>query len=524
MYKPQKLHPLAYLGSVGNMIKTFWIPVAIFIFNYVGGDGFSGNRFLVYIALIVLLIMIISIAIDIVQKYKTRFWIEDGKFIYKTGIFVLKEKELTINRIQSIDITEPIFLRIFGVCKLDIQTPADGLSIEGIKLSQAEEIRRSVYKEKVTEKEESKIVLDEDIKTEILDENVGTVEKTEQATVNASEDEMTLIHKMTMKELFIMAMTSGGLGIFIAGFFTFLTTFNIDTFVTNYIEENFQKLITSMLVFTIVIALALIIFGYIIGTVILLIRYYDYKVFEDNEDLIVTYGLLEKKRVTVNINRVQNIIIKDNILRRMFGFKSLYVTIMGDTDEELSDGKVMIVPLIKTKFLFDIVTKFFPNYEIKTPVEFVKKRAYRRFFTVRSIFFLVIYAVLVYFSHEYFIPIAFWMITIIGAIIFILQIISAIYSAKHTGYTINGDEINLMETSFFARSHYAIKSEKINTIEWYNNPFTRRAQLGTVSVITAGGALDSVVTLKHLERNDIDKIWRFVEGGIIDEANIEERD
>lgn len=78
MYKPQKLHPLAYLGSVGNMIKTFWIPVAIFIFNYVGGDGFSGNRFLVYIALIVLLIMIISIAIDIVQKYKTRFGLKTG--------------------------------------------------------------------------------------------------------------------------------------------------------------------------------------------------------------------------------------------------------------------------------------------------------------------------------------------------------------------------------------------------------------------------------------------------------------
>lgn len=520
MYKPQKLHPLAYLGSVGNTIKTFWIPAAIFIFNFIGGDGLSGNRFLIYIGLIVFLFMLLMIATDIVQKYKTRFWIEDGKFIYKTGVFVLKEKELTINRIQSIDITEPLFLRIFGVCKLDIQTPAEGVSIEGIKLSQAEEIRRSVYKEKVAEKEESKIVSDGDIDTELLDENIEPVETTE----NVSEDEMTLIHKMTMKELFIMAMTSGGLGIFIAGFFTFLTTFNIDTFVTNYIEENFQKLITSMLVFTVVIALALIIFGYIIGTVILLIRYYDYKVFEDNEDLIITYGLLEKKRVTVNINRVQNIIIKDNILRRMIGFKSLYVTIMGDTDEELSDGKVMVVPLIKTKLLFDIVTKFFPNYEIKTPVEFVKKRAYRRFFTVRSIFFLVIYVVLVYVSHEYFIPVAFWMITIIGAIIFILQIISAIYSAKHTGYTINGDEINLMETSFFARSHYAIKSEKINTIEWHNNPFTRRAELGTVSVITAGGVLDSVVTLKHLERNDIDKIWRFVEGGMIDEANIEERD
>src|SRR5699024_7939656 len=213
--------------------------------------------------------------------------------------------------------------RIFGVCKLDIQTPAEGVSIEGIKLSQAEEIRRSVYKEKVSEEEESKIVSDGDIDTEILDENIEPVETTE----NVSEDEMTLIHKMTMKELFIMAMTSGGFGIFIAGFFTFLTTFNIDTFVTNYIEENFQKLITSMLVFTVVIALALIIFGYIIGTVILLIRYYDYKVFEDNEDLIITYGLLEKKRVTVNINRVQNIIIKDNILRRLFGFKSLYVTI-----------------------------------------------------------------------------------------------------------------------------------------------------------------------------------------------------
>ncbi|CAD2072135.1 PH domain-containing protein [Phocicoccus pinnipedialis] len=518
MNNPQKLHPLAYLGAVGSTLKTFWIPAAVFLFNFIGGDGFKGNPYLLYIGILVFLFMIVLIVMDIIQKYKTRFWIEDGKFIFKTGIFVLKEKELTINRIQSIDITQPIFLRIFGVCKLDIQTPADGISIDGIKLSQAEEIRRSVYKEKAEEKDDIFVASDEYTDVEQVEDSKNV------ATEFVPEAEMKLIHQMSMKELFIMAMTSGGLGIFIAGFFTFLTTFNIDTFVANYIEVNLQKLVTSMLILTVVIAIGVIIVGYVIGTVILLIRYYDYKVFEDNDDLIVQYGLLEKKRVTVNINRVQNIIIKDNILRRMFGFKSLYVTIMGDSEEELSDGKVMIVPLIKTRLLFDIVNQFFPNYEIKRPVKFVKKHAYRRYFTIRSIIILAIYGALVYVSNEYFVPVAFWLIAVIGAFVFILQIISALYSAKHTGYTINGDEINMMETSFFARSHYAIKSEKINTVEWHNNPFTRRAQLGTVSVITAGGVLDSSVTLKHLERSDIDEIWDFVEGGIIDEANIEKCD
>ncbi|MFC7339765.1 PH domain-containing protein, partial [Haloferula chungangensis] len=129
MNNPQKLHPLAYLGAVGSTLKTFWIPAAVFLFNFIGGDGFKGNPYLLYIGILVFLFMIVLIVMDIIQKYKTRFWIEDGKFIFKTGIFVLKEKELTINRIQSIDITQPIFLRIFGVCKLDIQTPADGISI-----------------------------------------------------------------------------------------------------------------------------------------------------------------------------------------------------------------------------------------------------------------------------------------------------------------------------------------------------------------------------------------------------------
>lgn len=518
MYKPQKLHPLAYLGSVGNTLKNFWIPLAIFIFNFRGVENVMERPTLLFGGGAILLFILILFVIDVLQKYKTRFWIEDGKFIFKTGIFVLKEKELTINRIQSIDITEPLFLRIFGVCRLEITTPADGVTIEGIKLDQAEEIRRSVYKEKADEKEQ----VETEVSSNVTETNhLGTKEVTEADQI--SESEMRVVHKMSISELIIMAMTSGGLGIFLAGFITFINFFNLDTLLTSFVENNFQKFASTLAMVFIVLTVFVLVIGYIIGTVILIVRYFDYKVFEDNDDLIVQYGLIEKKRVTVNINRVQNIIIKDNILRRMFGFKSLYVTIIGDSDENVGDGKVLIVPLIKKHVLYEIIKEFFPNYTIEKPVHYVRPRAFRRYIQVPSFFILLIYGGVMYATHEYANSFVFWLVTLIGGIVLILQVVSGFYSARHTGYIIKDDEINILTTGFFVRTHYAVKLEKINTVEWFNNPFTRRAKLGTVDVITAGGKLSTIIRMRHLELEYIDEIWKFVEGGIIDEANIKTR-
>ena len=112
MYSPQKLHPIAYLGSVGNALKNLWIPLILIFFNQ-RETIMSGNislPWLLGIGGIFILLVVIFGGLDFINKYRTRFWIEDGKFIYKDGVLTRREKEFDIELCISFQIADNLLL------------------------------------------------------------------------------------------------------------------------------------------------------------------------------------------------------------------------------------------------------------------------------------------------------------------------------------------------------------------------------------------------------------------------------
>lgn len=504
MYSPQKLHPVAYLGSVVNGIKNMWIPIILVIFNQrqVILSGNISLRWILIVGGIFLLLMLIFGAGDFLNKYRTRFWVEDKKFILKDGVITRREKELDVERIQSIDFNEPIFHRLFGAVKLDVTTPGEGITIDTIKKSQAESLQSILYKEK----EAASIQADSE---EVA---IGDSSAWPQEDTAAPRQMFGILHKMPGRELLLMAMTSGALGTFLAILFAFLNligaTFLIEAYF-EYFEGVFQSLVISL---TIAIVLFLIV-GYSLGIVILLVRYYNYTLKSSRENLAIEYGLLEKKHKSVNINRVQNIIIKDSLIRRLIGYYSLSVTITSeDFNQEDVDGRVEILPFIKRDQLYDIVGEIFPNYHVEFPERVVPLRGYRRYFQVMTAIILILTGVVQYFWWSYA-----WLL---GLALLLVTIISGIYSARNSGYQIDGDEINMRTASFFTRSHYIIKHEKVISARIDENPILIRAHLASMSVTTAAGIAGSTARISFIDREDVQRIWRWVERGHDNEEDI----
>lgn len=503
MYSPEKLHPIAYLGSVVNALKNLWIPIIIVLFNSREAI-FSGNISLKYFLIsggVLLLAVILFGGYDFLNKYRTRFWIEDGKFIYKDGVISNREKELDISRIQSIDFNEPIFHRIFGAVKLDIITPGEGIKIDTIKKSQAQSIQSILYNEMSQ--------LNETV--EIGASSKWPKEKVSEST---SADQFDTLYKMKGKSLILMSMTSGALGAFLAIVFGFINLIGANFLIERYFEV-FEGLVRNVFMAIGIAVLIFIIVGYIIGILILSIKYFNYTLKTKSDDLVVEYGLLEKKHKSVNINRVQNIIIKDSIIRRMIGYYSLSVTITSDSlDSEEIDGKVELLPFIKKKRLYEIIDEIFPNYHVEVPEKVVPLRGYRRYFQIILSLLIIAAGVIQYFWFDYA-----WIIGLVLAAVFI---ISGVYNARNTGYSIHGNEINMMMTGFFSRSHFVIKHEKLIEAQWVVNPFLKRSELGVITLVTAAGMLGSSATLKFIDREDIEKIWNWAERGHSDGEDIAE--
>lgn len=516
MYNPQKLHPVAYAGSVVKGIKTMFFPAIIIFFN-MREELFSGsiNPWMLFGGVgILALIFIVFTGFDMLNIYRTRFWIENNKFVFKNGIFTRNEKELDIKRIQSIDFNQPFFHRIFGAVQLDILTPGDGIKIDTIKKSQGEDIQSVIY-------ETQQDIENEETAVNIGDASVWPRDKQTETVPKAAVREFITLKKMNFKELILMAMTSGGLGVFAAIFFGVLNVVGGEILIENYFEYV-SGIVRSLILGIVLASLVFVIFGYLIGTVIIMVRNYDYTLKQSGDDLTVEYGLFSKKNKSVNINRVQNVIISDSILRRLIGYYALSVSITSDSlESDAIDGKVRLLPFIKKKELYSILGDIFPNYHLELPKRIVPFRAIRRYFQLTLLFFIIGISVMAYFFHGE----TFMLYVYIGAaLILLLLIASGIYSARNVGYAIYKDEINMMTASFFTRRHYAIKREKIIDTTYRRNPFLHRADLGHIEVSTPGGIASSSAEIKFIEKHDIETIWKFIERGHDDETHIAESD
>lgn len=517
MYRPQKLHPIAYLGSVGNALKNLWIPLIIIVFNQ-RETIMSGNislGWILGIGGIFLLLVIIFGGLDFINKYRTRFWIEDGKFIYKDGVLTRREKEFDIERIQSIDFSEPIFHRLFKAVKLEVFTPGEGIVIDTMKKTQAEELQAIIYdeQERIAQGAEQADTV------EIGDASPWPKEKDIAAaaaeTEAAPKKKFEVLHKLKRGELLLMSMTSGALGAFVAILFAILNIIGSQFIIERYFDY-FGGLFQNTIIAMSVAAIFFVIVGYTFGVIILLIKYYDYTLSRKDDDLAVQYGLLEKKHKSVNINRVQNIIIKDSILRRIIGYYSLSVTITSETFESDGDNStVEIMPFIKRDILYDIVEEILPNYNLIKPKSNVPLRGYRRYFQISTVILLLITGVVQYFWISWA-----W---IIGLFALIIVITAGIYSARNNGYVIKDDEVNMLTTSFFTRSHFVIKHDKVIEGAILENPFLIRSKLANISVTTAAGIVGSTATVKFIDRKDIEIIWNWIkEGGGQDEEDFSE--
>ncbi|WP_411842613.1 PH domain-containing protein [Salinicoccus sp. HZC-1] len=506
MYSPQKLHPIAYLGSVVNAFKNLWIPIIIVLFNS-REVIFSGNISLKYILLsagLLILAVILLGGFDFLNKYRTRFWIEEGKFIYKDGVISNREKELDISRIQSIDFNEPILHRIFGAVKLDIITPGEGIKIDTIKKSQAQSIQSILYDEK------------NQLNNETVETGAYSEWPKSEESEETSSEQFALLYKMKGRSLILMSMTSGALGAFLAIVFGFINLIGANFLIERYFEY-FEGLVRNVFMAMSIAVIIFIIVGYIAGILILSIKYFNYSLKMKADDLVVEYGLLEKKHKSVNVNRVQNIVIKDSLIRRMIGYYSLSVTITSDSlDSEDREGKVELLPFIKKKRLYEIIDEIFPNYHVEVPEKVVPVRGYRRYFQVMLSIIVIVTGAVQYFWFDYA-----WIVGLVLASVFI---ISGIYSARNSGYVIRSNEINMMTTAFFSRSHYVIKQDKLIEAQWVVNPFLIRADLGVITLVTAAGIMGSSATLKFIDQKDIEKIWNWAERGQSDGEDITESD
>jgi len=262
----------------------------------------------------------------ILQYLYFRFYISDGQFIVKKGIFSKKDIVIPFERIQTVQLEQSLFHRIIGHYRVTIDTAGS---------DKAEAVIHSLTHSKA-------LSLKEALTQTIVTDNVETV------AAPAPE-----VIRLSASDLFKLALSHNHLetvgliiAFVIARFNDIKEWFGIDAY--DYIETQGKsvqfttRIIASAAFLAIGVAI-------IISFLRIVLKFSDMQITLNATGFHLRYGLIHSKQQFIGANKIQFIQWNANWIRRKIGMYMFHVKATGDAD--IKNKQKIQVPVTRTTHL-----------------------------------------------------------------------------------------------------------------------------------------------------------------------------
>ncbi len=134
-----RLHPLAVLVIARRFIGASLLPMLALLIS-------GGLR---VILPIVLVLVLIGIPLAVLSWWRFRYRVGEGKLVLHSGVFSRRVRTIPLDRIRGVDVTEPFVHRLLGLVKVEVEAAAGGrskaeLSLAAVSREQADQLREAV--------------------------------------------------------------------------------------------------------------------------------------------------------------------------------------------------------------------------------------------------------------------------------------------------------------------------------------------------------------------------------------------
>ena len=442
----------------------------------------------------ILLLIVVGIFDYFLKSYEVR----DGAFIYTTGIINKKVKNINLENIQSIDTSSNILYQSFDLLSVDINLVGDKIKIRPLKKDVAlflieilNKIRKS---EECTFLEEEKVEI---AQKEIL--------------------------KLSLKDLAFYGLLRvrffAALGLILAFNDKIRDVFKYilgnEAYFDKLLQENAKSVIgdIKVLILTIGIFMILVVIASIIHTIV---KYYNFILTTKENNLLCKYGLLNKKSLIIDIDRIQSVKLVYPLRYRFFGLAKLSVeTLTNDVSDDLSEKKstIDVLPLVKNDFARNFVKNNLSiDLEYYANVEGEKIQSKARIAMYRWSLFNCSFLPLIAFAILYFVKIELKLeYIILGLFAFYFILVS--YSILVKNYMLKYNELSYDRYYFkntFMRQltiiTELIKVKKVGTINSRTNYFMNKRDLAHLSINSIG--VNSDINLRYYDKSYKEKLER----------------
>ncbi|WP_162805789.1 PH domain-containing protein [Sporosarcina sp. PTS2304] len=494
----EQRYKLHWITAVVETVKSLKDLIGPFIIVLVV-NGFKSDRegpwYFQYWTLIFFSVLILSTLVSGIIKWRRfDYWFEDQELRMESGLFVRKKRYIPFDRIQSLDYTEGIFHRPFQLVKVNVETAGSSSG----KDSEAE--LTAITKEAANKIEEE---IQRAKKMRIIGPLQRTYENEELLLVREQEVQLEKtvplmpVFSMTTKDLLMLATTSGGIGVILSGAAVFLSQ----------IEEliPFDKIfgeLQSFIRFGVFVLAIMIVIGFLLvwllSVAMTFIANYDFKVILDKNDLIITRGLLEKKRVTIPLNRVQNITITENPIRQLFGYATVILNSAGGTGE---NSRIKLFPLAKRNHIIEPLQELFPHVDFSVPTEKIGARGKYFYYRLKLFIALLVVAVISYYLFPY---------GLFALVLLPLIYLHGMWQYKTAAYSIMPKQLTMRFRGVSRHTVFTVKN-RIQSMEMDQNYFHRRKKVATLTINVKSGMSLDAPAIRHMPQEKAEQFLLWYE-------------
>ncbi|HEE9846071.1 PH domain-containing protein [Clostridium perfringens] len=480
----------------------------------------------VYILIIVLVLL--GIAISILSWKKEYMLLKGDEAHYHKGVFSKNTTIIPKKSFKSMDISQNLIERILGYKIVKIESPSREVGEEDIKMSLSDEdidllksfafgtnkefnkelnnevsegfdLKENIFRESFLDSEVEKLKEDYDSTLN----NRENINESEKVHINKSEKVNIKEKKISNKDLILYGFTSFNLFIAIIFIFNawgkiekFINSEYVDSVINGYIANEASKI---GIIFAIVGLLLALIILKAIATVYYFVKYYNFTLLKEGENIKIKYGFFSTKEFSFKENSIKLIKLKSNPLRQLLRRYEINVVIKGYSGE--GKEQIIMYPIGNDKEVQDIIREFIPKWSIEGEGEGIRHG--NIFMIIKPVLIVFIISLVAYLILK---VKWVWLINIIS----LITIPSSILKGRNINLKIEENKVRAVTGGFF-RTIHILKGKDIQAVGFNTNPIQEKNNIGKI-VIDYYSENSEEIKLPYMNKNYVEVLLNSSKG------------
>lgn len=448
-----------YFKQIYTTLKLFWILLFFAIKDFSKFSKIGENY--IYLGILVVLLFFLIRAFLIYKNFL--FKIDNNHFILQQGIISKTNTSIPFHRIQNINFKQNLVQQIINVYEVSIETAGSTDTEIAIKALNFEDAKN--------------------LKSVILDSK-----EINESIVKQSTEKPFL--KISILELFKVSLTENhlrNLFLFFAillGFFqqiqqiadSFGETETLDGFIkdsTNAVSTSF------ILVFTLLVFLT--ITAFITSFVRIFLVHFNLSAYLKKDAFEINQGLFTKKSIILKKQKIQNITVSTNPLKRLIGIS--YITFKQAVSGKINQKNEKVIKIVgcKKNQVDDVKTNLYQFKDIEAQDKMYPDTYYKnRVYLFNLLFLVIIYISIYIFTEPFFLYSLVLILPIYG---FLIQ-----KKIKKRFYKLN-DEMIVVGNGMIETHHTYLELFKVQNIKLKQTIFQQRSNVTDLILQTASGKI-----------------------------------